>query len=310
MLLAAGGALLLVVMAMALVVWYGVDGITRRPTPDPPTTPAGFDLPFEDATFTSRDRVTLRGYWMPPRDPACAAAVVICPGRAGSLDSDLPYAVPLCAAGYGVLIFDWRAHGRSDGRTVTLGYRERDDLRAALDWLSSRGVERIGLLGLSMGAATAIGVAADDGRIAAVVADSAFAQVETVIVGGLRERYVRNPAGPPWPGSCCWASAGRPAAPCRARTRCASWAALRPGRSSSSTARVTPTCRWTACSNSTGRQARRRNCGSCRKRATARRRRCARRSTGRGRWRSSRRGCPFRVRMWRKRASEVGRIAL
>ncbi|MFN8500259.1 MAG: alpha/beta fold hydrolase, partial [Anaerolineae bacterium] len=192
MLLAAGGALLLVVMAMALVVWYGVDGITRRPTPDPPTTPADFDLPFEDATFTSRDRVTLRGYWMPPRDPACAAAVVICPGRAGSLDSDLPYAVPLCAAGYGVLIFDWRAHGRSDGRTVTLGYRERDDLRAALDWLSSRGVERIGLLGLSMGAATAIGVAADDSRIAAVVADSAFAQVETVIVGGLRERYVRN----------------------------------------------------------------------------------------------------------------------
>lgn len=191
MLLILAGALLLALMSLALVVWYGVDAVTRRPTPDPPATPADFNLPFEDATFTTRDHITLRGYWMPPRDPA-SAAVVVCPGREGSLDSDLPYAVPLWTAGYGVLIFDWRAHGRSDGRVVTLGVRERDDLRAALDWLAARGVQRIGLLGLSMGGAAAIGVAADDERVAAVVTDSAFAQVDTVIVGGLRERYVRN----------------------------------------------------------------------------------------------------------------------
>ncbi|MFN8472355.1 MAG: alpha/beta hydrolase [Anaerolineae bacterium] len=192
MLFIVAGALLLAIMALALLVWYGVDQVTRRPPPDPPATPADFSLPFEDATFTSRDRTTLRGYWIPPKDSACKAAVVICPGREGSLDSDLSYTVPLWTAGYGVLIFDWRAHGRSEGRAITLGYRERDDLRAALDWLSTRGVERVGLLGLSMGGATAIGVAADDARVAAVVADSTFAEVKTVILGGLRERYVRN----------------------------------------------------------------------------------------------------------------------
>ncbi len=192
MFLISAGVLLLVLLAVGLVVWYGVDQVTRRPPPDPPATPADYNIPFEDVTFTSRDGVTLRGYWMAPREPSGDAAIIICPGREGSLDSDLGYAVPLWTAGYGVLIFDWRAHGRSDGRTISLGLRERADLRAAVDWLAERGITRIGALGLSMGAATAVGTAAEDQRIAAVVADSSFAEARTVILGGIRERYLRN----------------------------------------------------------------------------------------------------------------------
>ena len=192
MLLIVAGLLLLILLAVALVVSYGVDQVTRRPPPDPPANPAEFGLPFEDVTFTSRDNVTLRGYWMPPRDASQDAAIVICPGREGSLDSDLGYASPLWAAGYGVFIFDWRAHGRSEGQAITLGVRERGDLLAAVDWLAAHGITHIGTLGLSMGAATAISAAAEDGRIMAVVADSAFAEAKTVILGGLRERYLRN----------------------------------------------------------------------------------------------------------------------
>src|SRR4029077_15614185 len=66
---------------------------------------------------------------------------------------------------------------RSGGRAVTLGALEPLDLVSAVDYLTTRDdidQNRIGALGLSLGAATTILAAADDRRIGAVVADSSF----------------------------------------------------------------------------------------------------------------------------------------
>lgn len=62
----------------------------------------------------------------------------------------------------------------------------------AVDWLRRQGHRRVGVLGASMGAASALLAAADDTVIEAVVADSAFAHF-----GAMIERQFRQLSGLP-----------------------------------------------------------------------------------------------------------------
>ncbi len=188
-----GLVVVVLLMSYALVAWWGAEGVVRRRPPDPPTTPADCGLPFTEAAFPARDGTPLHGYWIPPPDTTASAgpapAIIICSGYNGSLDADVPHAPALHRAGFGVLLFDFRGHGRSGGDCVSLGYHERGDVLGAVDWLVAQDVTRVGLLGFSMGGATAISAAPDHPAVAAVVADGAYAEVKTVIAGGLRERY-------------------------------------------------------------------------------------------------------------------------
>jgi fermentation-respiration switch protein FrsA (DUF1100 family) len=89
-----------------------------------------------------------------------------------------------------VLLFNWRAHGDSEGEFVTLGFNERYDLIAAVQLAKSKGAERVGVLGFSMGGTVAIATAAVYEDINAVVADSPFVYVLSAVAGGLIERGV------------------------------------------------------------------------------------------------------------------------
>ena len=89
----------------------------------------------------------------------------------------------LHAEGYDVLLFDLRGHGRSDPSRLTMGARERGDVRTVLDWATRKGypAERIGWLGWSMGASTVLMEAAQNPRIKAVVLDSPFGNLPELL---------------------------------------------------------------------------------------------------------------------------------
>jgi pimeloyl-ACP methyl ester carboxylesterase len=91
-----------------------------------------------------------------------------------------------------VLLFDFRAHGDSEGRKCSLGYLERRDLLAALSLLRQReGVdaERVGVYGFSLGGAVAILTAAEHLEIRAVVSDSSFSSMEEEAIHALTRVY-------------------------------------------------------------------------------------------------------------------------
>jgi pimeloyl-ACP methyl ester carboxylesterase len=77
-----------------------------------------------------------------------------------------------------VVAYDSRAHGESEGDACTYGYYEKVDLSRVLDEISGPGP--ILLLGTSLGAAVALQTAAEDNRVAVVVAVATFSDLRTV----------------------------------------------------------------------------------------------------------------------------------
>jgi fermentation-respiration switch protein FrsA (DUF1100 family) len=139
-------------------------------------TPADRGLAYRDVTFAASDGVALRGWYLPSQN---GAAVIVGHGIGGH--RALAPAEVLARNGYGVLTFDWRAHGESGGHLCTFGYYEARDAAGALAWLQEQpGVdpERIGMLGESMGAVAGIRAAAQMPGIRAVVADSPYPSLE------------------------------------------------------------------------------------------------------------------------------------
>lgn len=168
------------------LVLYGARVFTRRRAPNAPASPADHGLDYKDIAFPSRDGLTLRGWFIPAVSPR--GTVILCHGHAGSMDPDLKYVPAFHKRGYDVLIFDFRAHGRSDGHLVSMGSLEQQDLLGAVDWLRQRGIERVGVLGFSMGGRVAICTAPQTEAIVAVVSDGGPTTILEAISAGFRER--------------------------------------------------------------------------------------------------------------------------
>jgi pimeloyl-ACP methyl ester carboxylesterase len=167
--------------------------LMRRRMPDPFDHPLHYGMMCEDVDFASRDGLRMVGWWI-PAPAAPRGTIILCPGQNGSMDKDVPQAVPLHRAGFDVLMFDFRAHGRSEGSTVTLGALEQADLFGAVDYAAGeRGADRIGVLGFSMGAGVALMVAAQEPRITAAVVDGAYPRVDGLLANWLRIHDIPRP---------------------------------------------------------------------------------------------------------------------
>jgi pimeloyl-ACP methyl ester carboxylesterase len=130
---------------------------------------------YENVSFTTSDGLKLQGWYVPSHN---GAAVISFPGRRGPQKP----ARFLARHGYGVLLFDRRGEGRSDGEPNAWGWGGTKDIKAAVAFLRGRAdVERgrIGGLGLSVGGEMMLEAAADTPSLAAVVSQGAGARMFT-----------------------------------------------------------------------------------------------------------------------------------
>lgn len=109
----------------------------------------------EPVTFASQSGATVHGWYIPGKSGR--GAVALMHGVNGSRIHMQKRAQWLSGLGYSVLLFDFQACGETIGQSVTFGKRESSDARAAVSYLQQRTPgERIGVIGVSMGGASAI----------------------------------------------------------------------------------------------------------------------------------------------------------
>ncbi|CAK9161879.1 unnamed protein product [Ilex paraguariensis] len=103
-------------------------------------------------------------------------------------------AIILLPSNITVFTLDFSGSGLSGGEHVTLGWNEKDDLRAAVDFLRADGnVSMIGLWGRSMGAVTSLMYGAEDPSIAGMVLDSPFSDLVDLMMELVDTYKIRLP---------------------------------------------------------------------------------------------------------------------
>jgi uncharacterized protein len=126
----------------------------------------------EDVSFTTSDGLRLEGWFVPSRN---GATVIAFPGRSGPQK----HARMLIRHGYGVLLFDRRGEGASEGDPNSFGWVGDRDLHAAVAFLRTRAdvdADRIGGMGFSVGGEMLIHAAAHSDAFRAIVSEGASGQ--------------------------------------------------------------------------------------------------------------------------------------
>jgi uncharacterized protein len=152
-------------MAMGIVATHK----WREPVGPPPSAH------YEDVRFEASDGLDLAGWYRPSRN---GAAVLVVHGGSSDRKGSVAHARLLARHGFGVLLYDARGRGESDGLENNYGWDWSKDIAGALSFLKGRAdvdPDRIGALGLSTGADALLAVAPERRDIAAVVADGAAA---------------------------------------------------------------------------------------------------------------------------------------
>jgi len=182
----------LVVVCTAILVWVSVH--TGRMKIN--SFPEGLRLYYEDVEFRSEDGTLLRGWFIPSLNADEVAyegeqalrrqrpGAVLCHGLGSNRAQLLPMAGYLNRNGYEVLLFDFRNCGLSEGDALSYGLRERKDVLAAVHYLAGRpsvDPKRIAVIGQDVGGVAALGAAALDHSIRAIVIAGVEKDLQTAV---------------------------------------------------------------------------------------------------------------------------------
>jgi uncharacterized protein len=186
LLLAAGVAFAAMAFLFPVAISYVVTHASRAHVPD-----ADLGAAYENVAFTTSDGLTLKGWYIPSRN---GASVISFPGRASSQKR----AEILARHGYGVLLFDRRGEGESEGDPNLFGWQGERDIHAAIAFLQQRSdvdPDRIGGIGLSVGGEMMIEAAAESTALKAIVSEGASSRSvrdEVANPGGRWQELIGN----------------------------------------------------------------------------------------------------------------------
>lgn len=146
-------------------------------------SPADLGMEYENVSFNVIDEckqtpLRIAGWWIPARE-ARGKCVVILHGYSDAKVGGIAWAPLFRSLGFNILAVDLRAHGESGGRYSTGGFWERYDVNQAIDQIKAARAgqtAKIVLFGVSLGAATAAGVAVARNDLSAVILESPFSE--------------------------------------------------------------------------------------------------------------------------------------
>ncbi len=151
---------------------------------------------YKEMWIKSKDHLKLRGLYIHNPHALVNRTVVIAHGYHRQIERMDDYGQGFFNMGYHVLMIDLRTHGLSEGKTITFGKRESDDVLLWLDEIKRINNETSFILfGLSMGAATMIHAASKATKypIVALIEDCGFSRFDMLVEGQVVEQKLK-----PW----------------------------------------------------------------------------------------------------------------
>ena len=143
----------------------------------------------QEVTIRSPHGYDLSGTWFPLTDSS--KTIIMLHGLSYTRAGMIKYIPVFRRRGFNVLIYDQRFFGRSGGPNTSYGFYEKNDLKAAFDWVAEKTGPQgiIGTLGESMGGAIVLQHGAIDPRPAFIIADSSYADLREAMALRLHNEY-------------------------------------------------------------------------------------------------------------------------
>jgi len=177
------GALLLAAAAYALC-WRAAGYLLSPPMSPLEDYPEHYDLPYENISFSTRDGLKLKG-WFLPSPGGDKRTILMCHGMSDNKGMLLRQTHFLNrTGGFNLIYFDFRSHGESEGTITTSGGLETIDFDAAMTWLRESKPDlmgHVGAFGLSMGATVTVVSMSKHPDVRCAAVESPFTDYRTVI---------------------------------------------------------------------------------------------------------------------------------
>ena len=113
------------------------------------------ELNGKEVKFNNKSGNILSGWFVPGDDQH--GGVLLMHGVRSNRREMIQRAIFLNQVGYSVLLFDFQAHGESEGENITFGYLESQDAESAYTYLIKQIKKKsVGVIGVSLGGASAL----------------------------------------------------------------------------------------------------------------------------------------------------------
>lgn len=159
------------------------------------STPASIGIEFQEILFPTKNDRQLYGWWVPNQHKRTAIdpTLILVHGWGRNVERMMPYIQELHPKGYNLLALDLRNHGSSDqnGYPTILAFAQ--DISAAVDFIEGQipaEQRKIGVIGLSVGGASAIYAASIDNRIKAIVTVGSPAHPANVMRSEFQKKHI------------------------------------------------------------------------------------------------------------------------
>lgn len=143
---------------------------------------------FETVNIESKDKLKLSALMIDNKSDKWA---ILVHGYKTSNNNMKGIALEYLKNGYNVLLIDNRAHGKSEGEYITMGWFEKEDIALWVDYINQkRENQKIVLHGISMGAASVLNATALNLKnVVVTVEDSSYTSVWDIFKSELKARF-------------------------------------------------------------------------------------------------------------------------
>jgi uncharacterized protein len=146
-------------------------------------TPAEYGLRADSLNVAVEKDIILRGYFLYANTPKPKGTIIMVHGIGGFKEGFLGFAKILSDNGYNTIIYDQRAHGKSDGKYCTFGFYEKYDVSKFVDIAEAKFPNLpVGIQGSSMGGAVALQALAVEKRLKFGIVESTFNRLEDIVM--------------------------------------------------------------------------------------------------------------------------------